>query len=134
MAGVGADPNAVAVLANETLYEPAMYTEVVTGTPEGMPPVLALVQLGLAKEKGALHGFTVGLGAFGKDEFLLTGESAAALQHTLLELASHVLVTGAVLAGPVTLSTGEQLTLTREGEGDTAVLRGALGGDAGRAN
>lgn len=125
-AEIAGDPRAVAVLANETLYEPAMYREVVTGTPEGLPPVLALVQLGLAKEKGVLHGFTVGLAAFGKDEFLLTGGTAETLQHTLLELASHVLLTGAVLSGPVTLSTGTQLTLTREGEGDTAVLTGSL--------
>lgn len=120
------DPRVVAIVANETVYEPAFYREVVQSTPEGYPPVLTLVHLGLAKEKGTLYGFTKGLDAFGKDEFLLTGSSMEKLQHTLFELASHVIMSGNIMNEEVSLSSGETLTLEREGEGDTAVLTGSL--------
>lgn len=122
-AALAENPNVVAIMANETVYEPAFYREVVAGS---NPPVLALVNLGLAKEDGKLYGFTRGLADYGKDEFMLTGPDMATLQHTLLELASHVLVTGSVLSGDVTLSTGKVLHLVREGSGASARLTGEL--------
>lgn len=122
-AAIAQSEKVVAILANETVYEPAFYREVVAGS---NPPVLAMVNLGLAQEKGVLYGFTRGLADFGKDEFLLTGSDTAELQHTLLELASHVIVTGAILSGDVTLSSGKVLHLEREGSGPSAQLRGDL--------
>lgn len=122
------DSSVVGIAANGTVYEPAFYRQVVETTPAGSPPVLALVQLGLAKRLGRLHGFTEGLADVGRDEFLLTGESPEELQEVLLELASHVLVTGVVIPDgtDLTLSTGAVLHLNRKGTGENAVLVGSL--------
>ncbi|MGO1402924.1 MAG: hypothetical protein ACTHUY_11200 [Flaviflexus sp.] len=122
------DSHVVGVFANGTVYEPAFYRQVVETTPVGSPPVLALVQLGLAKRMGKLHGFTEGLADVGKDEFLLTGDSPEDLQRVLLELASHVLVTGAVIPGgtELTLSTGTVIHLERKGTGENAALVGSI--------
>ncbi len=102
--------------------------QVVETTPPDSPPVLALVQLGLATRLGRLYGFTEGLADAGKDEFLLTGTSPEELQQVLLELASHVLVTGVVIPDgtDLTLSTGAVLHLNRQGTGERAVLAGSL--------
>jgi len=77
---------------------------------------------------GKLHGFTEGLADIGKDEFLLEGDSPEELQRVLLELASHILVTGAVISDDtnLTLSTGQVLHLTRKGSGENAALTGSL--------
>lgn len=122
------DDNTVAVFANGTVYEPAFYRQVVETTPDGLPPVLALVQLGLAKRRGRLHGFTQGLADIGKDEFLLTGKSPEDLQRVLLELASHVLVTGVVVPDgtDLTLSSGAVIHLSRKGTGENAALIGSI--------
>ena len=122
------DHDTVAVYANGTVYEPAFYQQVVETTPEGSPPVLTLVQLGLAKRLGKLHGFTEGLADIGKDEFLLTGQSPEELQRVLLELASHVLVTGVVIPDgtDLTLSTGTVIHLNRKGSGENAALVGTI--------
>lgn len=122
------DHSTTAVYANGTVYEPAFYKQVVETTPEGSPPVLALVQLGLAKRLGRLHGFTEGLADIGKDEFLLTGKTPEELQRVLLELASHVLVTGVVIPDgtDLTLSTGTVIHLNRKGSGENAALVGAI--------
>ena len=122
------DSSVLGISANGTLYEPAFYRQVVDTTPAGTPPVLVLVQLGLAKRMGKLHGFTEGLADIGKDEFLLEGDSPEELQRVLLELASHILVTGAVISDDtnLTLSTGQVLHLTRKGSGENAALTGSL--------
>lgn len=124
------DENTVGISANGTLYEPAFYHQVVETTPEDSPPVLVLVQLGLAKRFGTLHGFTEGLADLGKDEFLIDGGTPEEMQRILLELASHVLVTGAVLPDDtkLTLSTGQVLHLSREGTGENAALTAKLPG------
>lgn len=122
------DDHVLGIHANGTVYEPGFYRQVVETTPPGSPPVLALVQLGLATRLGRLYGFTEGLADVGKDEFLLTGTSPEELQQVLLELASHVLVTGVVIPDgtDLTLSTGAVLHLNRQGTGEKAVLAGSL--------
>ncbi|WP_182353859.1 hypothetical protein [Flaviflexus huanghaiensis] len=122
------DDRVLGIFANGTVYEPGFYRQVVETTPSDSPPVLALVHLGLAKRRGMLFGFTEGLADVGKDEFLLTGATPEELQQVLLELASHVLVTGIVIPDgtDLTLSTGVSLHLNRQGSGEKAVLVGAL--------
>ena len=122
------DENVAVVAANGTVYEPAFYRQVVDTTPEDSPAVLVLVHLGIATRRGRLYGFTEGLADVGKDEFLLSGSSPEELQGVLLELASHVLLTGAVIPDDteLTLSTGAKIHLSRQGEGAEAVLAGRL--------
>ena len=91
------------------------------------PPILALVYVGIGQEEDTYCGYTLGLTNFGKDEVIITGSDLPQIQRAVLDVASHVIVTGAVIGDQeLTLASGHTLSFTRHGDGEDAVLRAAL--------
>ena len=105
------DPNACGFYVNGTVYEPAYYVKAAQMLRDDVLPVYNLVWHGLGREEdGRLHGYTIGLENFGKDEIevLHVSDEPAALLLFLTQLSGYV------IGQDVTLHDGETIGFTAD--------------------
>ena len=104
-------PAASGFYANGTVYEPAYYIKAAQMLRDDVLPVYNLVWHGLGREEdGRLHGYTIGLRDFGKDEIevLHVADEPAALLQFLTQ------ISGYVIGQDVTLHDGETIGFTAD--------------------
>lgn len=97
--------NAVGVYTSGTVLEPAFYQQGVAAMEAGELPLQNWIYVGCYENENGNNAYTLGMDAFGKDEFEILGSS-----HTLEELRALLnQVTHYVLRRDVTLHDGETI-------------------------
>lgn len=102
--------HAVAAYTSGTVLEPAFYQRITEEMERGVLPIDNWIYFGAYQTETGNNAYTIGMDAFGKDEFEILGSS-----HTPAELRTFLFdVVYYVLAQDVTLKSGETIGFTEQ--------------------
>lgn len=108
--------NALGIYANGTVTLPDYYRRVTEDMKEGTFPLLDLVFVGLTQSEDGISGYTNGLRPFGHEEVEIvnSAHSPAEIHDMLLNIASYIVNSGAVLLDGQTLgyTADQKLSIT----------------------